>query len=145
MKRSSLLLPAAVAFTAAWQVGLGGTQAGLILLNELRHEFASVRSLPNGSKAPVPDKNLAPLLGLSSADIQRSLGWPTYCGHDETWSTKGTDCAGRTPWGYSWGPPAPTPDSAGSGRIVVPAGGPPLLKLDFTSDKVSSARWEEQR
>jgi hypothetical protein len=145
MKRTSLLLSALAMFTAAGQVGLAGTEAGHTLLNELRRELASVRSVPIGTKISLPDKKLGPLLGLSSADIQRFLGWPSYCGHDETWSTKGTDCAGRTPWRYLWGPPPPAPDSAGPGRIVVTAGGPPLLVLDFTSDKVSAARWEEER
>ena len=145
MKRNSLLLTAAAALTAAGQVGLGGTQAGLSLLNELRQELHSARALPVGTKVARPDKNLALLLGLSSTDIQRSLGWRSYCGHDESWSIEGTDCRGKTPWRYSWGPPSPAPDSAGPGRIVVTAGGPPLLVMDFLADKVSAARWEEQR
>lgn len=145
MKRSNLLRFSIAALTAAWHIGLGGTQSALSLLNELRQELRSVRSLPAGTKVSVPDKNLAPLLGLSSTEIQRSLGWPTYCGHEETWSIKGTDCSGKTFWRYSWGPLSPAPNSAGPGHIVVTAGGPPLLVLDFQADKVSGARWEEQR
>jgi hypothetical protein len=82
MKRTSLLLSAVAMFTAAGQVGLAGTEAGHSLLNELRRELASVRSVPIGTKVSLRDKKLGPLLGLSSADIQRFLGWPSYCGHD---------------------------------------------------------------
>jgi|SRR5579862_3848853 len=145
MKRISVLFSAAVALAAALEVGIGGTQDGRTLLNELRQELRSARSLPTGTRITLPDKNVSSLVGLRSADIQHFLGWPSYCGHDETWSEKGSDCGGKTPWKYVWGPPSPAPTSAGPGRVVVVAGGPPVLVLDFSAGTVTAARCEEQR
>ena len=144
-QRINLLLAVAALLGLVWQVSLSGVQSGLSLLNELRQERRASHSLAAGTRVVRPKKDLRPLLGLYSADVQRSLGWPTYCGHDESWSSEGTDCRGKSPRRYSWGPPSLAPDSAGPGNIVVTAGGPPLLTLDFSSDEVSSARWEEQR
>jgi hypothetical protein len=136
-----LLSSSGVAFVAVAQVALGGTQTGLSLLKDLRQGLELARALPKGSRPPHPDLDLSRLVGVSRSDVERMLGVPSYCGHDESWSDSGANCGARSPWQYSWGPPAPDPGSAGPGYVT---GGPWLLVLDFSSDNVSAAHWQGQ-
>jgi hypothetical protein len=143
-KRIGFFLAAALAFIAGGQATFGGTEAGLSLLKELRHQLDSVRALPKGSKAVHPDQDLSPLIGVSRSEVEHILGLPSYCGENESWSDRGPDCRDRSPWRYSWGPGSVDADSAGPGRVVVTSGGSWLLVLSFSAERVSSAKWLAQ-
>jgi hypothetical protein len=144
-KRVSLLLSTLAAFIAVAPSAFSGTEAGLKLLKDLRQGLDSAQALRSGSRVSLPTQDLSRLIGVHRSDVESTLGLPTYCGHDESWSNVGTNCGTATPWSYRWGPPPPRLDSAGPGRIVVTAGGPPLLVLEFSSDKVTAPRWQEER
>ncbi len=126
-------------------VARSGTPDSAQLLTDLRQGLMVARALPDGSRPPHPNRDMSPLLGLKRAELLRVLGAPSYCGHDESWSSTGTNCNGVSPWQYSWGPPAPDPQSAGPGFVLVTTGGPWLLVLEFSSDKVSAVHWQGQR
>jgi hypothetical protein len=145
IKKRLLLFSAAVAFVAFTQATLSDAQTGLNLLKDLGQGLKVVRALPKGSKPSHPDQELLRLVGVSKSDVRRILGIPNYCGHDESFSVSGANCGAASPWRYSWGPPAPDPDSAGPGYVVITSGGPWQIVLEFSSDKVSAAHWEDQR
>jgi hypothetical protein len=143
-KLISFLLASVATLIAGGQVAAAGTESGLKLLKELRRQLDSTRALPRGSKAPRPEQDLSSLVGVSRSEVAHILGLPSYCGQNESWSNRGSDCGGRSPWKYSWGPPGPEPDSAGPGKVVVTAGGPWLLVVTFSADRISSAKWLPQ-
>jgi hypothetical protein len=144
-RRLIFLFSAGLAFVVAAQVGLGNAQTGISLLKDLRQGLELARALPKGSRPPHPDPDLSRLVGVSRSDVQGVLGLPSYCGHDESFSISEVNCGAASPWQYSWGPPAPEPDSAGPGYVVVTTGGPWLLVVEFSSDRVSAAHWLGQR
>jgi hypothetical protein len=109
------------------------------LLRELRAGLVSARALPLGSRPAPPDLELRSLTGISKSQLLKELGNPTYCGVDGD-----EPCATSSSWKYEWGLPAP-PAKGGDGFVEITTGGPFVIVLDFTSDAVSSARWEGQR
>lgn len=118
------------------------------LLGDLRENLDSARASSNGTPPPHRAQDLSPLIGVRRSEIEQALGAPSYCGHDELWSDKASDCGKRSPWMYSWGPDPPGKIVATAGvvtAVTVTAGGPWLLVLQFSSDKVSAARWLPQK
>ena len=75
-KRIGYLLAATLALIANGQTALCGTETGLSLLEKLRHQLDSARALPKGSKAAHPEQDLAPLIGVSSSEVEHTLGLP---------------------------------------------------------------------
>ncbi len=123
---------------------LGASSGSFRLLGELRDGLKAARALPEGSRPRHPDVTLGNLIGLSRNDVRRYLKDPSYCGDDDSLDEPDANCDVSTSWGYSWGPPPPELRS-GPGWIEVSAGGPWLLILGFTDDRVAAARWQGQR
>lgn len=113
------------------------------LLSYLHDQLSIARSLPPGSRPSPPTRDLAALVGSERASIVSALGTPSACGDDE-----GDECAKGDLWQYEWGPPAREPqvrsDAAGD-VIQMETGGPWLLVIAFSEDRVENADWQGQR
>ena len=114
---------------------------GAALLELLRSQLVSARSLVPGARPTPPTLELKSLVGLSRSKIQSALGAPTYCEPESPVDS----CAHVASWRYEWGPAPPAPREQADGSVVAETGGPWLLVIDFASDIVSGARWQGQR
>jgi hypothetical protein len=116
-------------------------------LDALAKHFARARNLPSGSRPPPPTTDLGMILGLRSASIRKALGVsdPPVDGYD-------FQCAAPTCWVYTYGPNEyrgeKTPsieDRSNLSTIVVTTGGPFLLILGISANRVVTARWQGQK
>ena len=114
------------------------------ILTELSADFSAARSQPLGSRPAPPYVYLERLIGLSAHSIQAALGAP------DRRQPGAPLCEAAQCWSYTYGP-APAPISGdvqhdgSTDFIVVSTGGPFLLILGFSSDRVISAEWLGQR
>jgi hypothetical protein len=121
-------------------LGKPAASAANDLLGLLRVQLRAVRALPDGSRPNPPQLDLTSLEGIARSTIRRALGKPTYC---DEW--KSSACAHASVWMYVWGPPAAAPQRDSDGSIVVTTGGPWLLVLEFSGDRVAAERFEGQK
>lgn len=112
---------------------------GARLLDGLQKGLAQARALPAGERPMPPEDDLSALIDTSRSKVLKALAAPSHCEPDES-----TDCARSNSWSYEWGPPTPEPES-GDGYITVTTGGPWLLVIQFSNERVSAARWLGQR
>ena len=127
-----------------WGSGHGMAQRLTGPLTMLTRQFQSARELPAGSRPQPPDVPLDGLRGLSLETIRSALGPPNY---HNAGSLK---CSAEFCWSYIYGPgeaplPPPVKRSDGTVEIVVRTGGPWLLVLGSTRDKLITVRWLGQR
>jgi hypothetical protein len=98
------------------------------------------RAFPDGSRPNPPQIDLTSLKGITRSAVRRALGKPTHC--DER---KSSVCAQANVWMYAWGPPAAAPQRDSDGSTVVTTGGPWLLVLEFSGDRVAAERFQGQK
>ena len=114
------------------------------ILSELSADFSAARSQPLGSRPAPAYVDLERLIGLSAHSIQAALGTP------DRREPGAPLCEAARCWSYTYGPePAPLASEVqhdgNTDFIVVSTGGPFLLILGFSGDKVISANWLGQR
>jgi hypothetical protein len=117
-------------------------------LNALAKHFARARILPSGSRPSPPTIDLGMIVGLRSAAIRKALGVsdPPVDGYD-------FQCGAPTCWVYTYGPEEhgggeETPsieDGSNLSTIVITTGGPFLLVLGISANRVLTARWQGQK
>jgi hypothetical protein len=110
------------------------------LLGLQRVQLHAARGLPDDSRPDPPQLDLTLLQGIARSTIRRTLGRPTYC---DNW--KSSACAHANVWMYAWGPPAAPPQRDSDGSTVVTTGGPWLLVLEFSGDRVAAERFQGQK
>jgi hypothetical protein len=114
-------------------------------LSELANDFRSARILPAGSRPSPPDLDLNSLLGLSSTRLRSSLGPPDHPIHGYR-----RQCGADWCWVFTYGPkqsfaPSVMKQENGLNTIEVTTGGPFLLVVGVSSNRVATARWEGQK
>jgi len=114
------------------------------VLTELSADFSAARALPLGSRPTLPYFDPERLIGLRVSSIQAALGTPDI--RDPVMSL----CEVARCWSYTYGPgPAPLSNEVqhdgNTDFIVVTTGGPFLLVLGVSGDRVASARWLGRR
>jgi hypothetical protein len=139
----TLFLSAVVTLAAGAQIAFAGDNIGLTMLEHLRQRLDAAHALPKGSRPSPPDIRLSGLYGVARADVERILGAPTYCGEQQPFP-ESKDCRSHSLWAYSWGPPPPETHS-GPGWVQVITGGPWLLLLRFSSDRITAVAWQGQK
>lgn len=115
------------------------TPRGARLLETLKLELAQVRSLSAGERPMPPDHDLRSLIGIPRGEVLKALATPSHCEPEDP-----SDCSMSNSWSYAWGPPPPDPKLK-DGYITVTSGGPWLLVIEFSHDRVTAARWLGQR
>ena len=114
---------------------------GANLLQTLQGKRVEVLGYQRGSRPRPPDVPLRKLVGISRAEVVRVLGDPNGCSRVSVLT-----CTGDPEWHYDWGPPNPEPDhDEEDGYFSWVAGGPWLLILEFSGDRIVGARWLEQK
>jgi hypothetical protein len=113
-------------------------------LTELSAYFSAARAQPPGSRPMPPYFYPGRLIGLSVSSIETALGTP------DVLEPGMPICEAARCWSYTYGPgPAPLSNAVqhdgNTEFIVVSTGGPYLLILGVSGDRVSSARWQGQR
>jgi len=116
-----------------------------VALGVLSDDFKKARTLPPGSRPSPPDLDLSALLGLSSTRLRSALGSPDHRGHSDH-----AGCDAELCWVFTYGPKesfAPTviKQENGLDTVVVTTGGPFLLVVGVSSNRVATARWEGQK
>jgi hypothetical protein len=129
-----------IAMVLSFGVCLAGTAATDKWLGLLRVQLHAARALPSGSRPDPPQLDLTSLQGIPRSEVRRALGKPTYC---DEW--KLSACAHADVWMYAWGPPAAAPQRDPDGSITVTTGGPWLLVLEFSGDRVAAERFQGQK
>ena len=114
-------------------------------LSELADDFKSARTLPAGSRPSPPDLDLKSLLGLSSTRLRSSLERPDHPIHGYR-----PQCGADLCWVFTYGPkesfaPSVIKQENGVNTIEVTTGGPFLLVIGLSSNRVATARWEGQK
>jgi hypothetical protein len=114
------------------------------VLTELAADFSAARAQPLGSRPAPPYVDLERLIGLNVSSIQAALGAP------DSREPGMPLCEATRCWSYTYGPgPAPVPNEVQHDGdisfIVVTTGGPFLLVLGVSGDRVASAHWLGQR
>jgi hypothetical protein len=115
-------------------------------LGELAKYFVQARSLHPGSRPPPPDFNLETLIGSRSNSIRKALGRPDRTDNDYDFG-----CGAQKCWVYTYGPKSepfqeiPQDDGSGLSTIVVTTGGPFILILGISSNRIITARWQGQK
>jgi hypothetical protein len=112
-------------------------------LQALAKDFSDARSMPLGSRPGPPGIELASLKGVTSSAIRTALGQPDQ-------GPPNPDCHAELCWSFTYGPGAaplrgPVDNGGGNVSIEVSTGGPWLLVLGFTADRLTSAFWRGQR
>jgi hypothetical protein len=112
-------------------------------LRSLAKDFSDARSMPLGSRPGPPGIELGSLKGVSSSAIRTALGQPDH-------GPANPDCHAELCWSFTYGPgAAPLQGSVDNGdgtiSVEVSTGGPWLLVLEFTGDRLTSAFWRGQR
>jgi hypothetical protein len=121
--------------------GCASPYTGRDLLQTLQGKRVEVLSYQRGSRPKPPDVPLRKLIGISRDEVARVLGEPDGCGPNSVLS-----CQADPEWHYDWGPSNPDPDhNEEGGYFSWLAGGPWLLILEFSGDRVAGARWVEQK
>jgi hypothetical protein len=114
------------------------------VLTELSADFSAARAQPLGSRPAPPDVELTRLIGLKTSSVHAALGAP------ESQEPGMPLCEATRCWSYTYGPgPKPFSDEVqhhgNTDSIVVSTGGPFLLILGVSADRVISAHWLGQR
>lgn len=114
-------------------------------LAELAKDFASARALPDGSRPGPPEFDLNVLLGLRSSRIRSALG-----SRDNPVAGYRYDCGAKLCWTFTYGPTNHVTmkeirEVNGLETIEVTAGGPFLLVLGISSNRVITAKWLGQK
>jgi hypothetical protein len=115
------------------------------VLIELSRDFSHARAEPPDSRPTPPEVDLKPLIGLTRAAIRARLG--PFDHYPSPWHPT---CQARRCEFYIYGPPPArlSDDIQHEGdtdSILVPTGGPILLLLGFSGDRVLTAQWRGQR
>ena len=115
-------------------------------LNTLHSFLLSARALPLGSRPPPPDVDVKALLGLQKSAIRTVLGPPDK----QEANDPPLECHVARCWSFTYGPgPSPVPDPTDNGdgtmSVYVTTGGPWLLILGFTKDRLVTAFWQGQK
>lgn len=114
------------------------------VLTELSADFSAARSQPPGSRPTPPYVDLEQLIGLRLYSVRAALGMP------DSQESGMSPCEAVRCWSYTYGPgPEPYSDEVQhhgeTDSIVVTTGGPFLLILGVSGDRVVSADWLGQR
>jgi hypothetical protein len=120
--------------------GCTSLYTGRDLLHALQEKRVEVLRYQRGSRPRPPAWPLRKLIGINRDEVGRVMGEPDGCGPDSVLS-----CKADAEWHYDWGPPNPEPDhNEEGGYFSWLAGGPWLLVMEFSGDRVAAARWVEQ-
>jgi hypothetical protein len=125
------------------------TKSSQLTLSALARDLVKARALPEGTRPQPPDDvELSDLLGLSFSSVRHALGVPDK--RHRRWVPPG--CHAPICLTYTYGrQESPATSSApvdlGNGmmEILVSTGGPYLLVLGFSGDRLVSADWLGQR
>jgi hypothetical protein len=114
-------------------------------LNQLASDFKGARALPAGSCPSPPDLDLKALLGSNSTRLRSALGPP-----DRPVRGSRPKCGADLCWTFRYGPKPNFAHSAvaqenGLNSILVATGGPFLLIVGISSNRVETAEWLGQR
>ena len=101
--------------------------------------FVAARAMPLDSRPMPPDIDLRSVVGASSPDVLKALGLPRHCTYEFRNHLPGATC-----WSYTYGPKS-APPQIEDGYIVVTTGGPWLLLLEISDDRVVNATWLGQK
>ena len=120
--------------------------AYLSVLQSLARDFASARALPAGTRPVPPEVELVKLVGMKWSIVRTTLGSPD-APDDYDWQCHANKCQV-----YRYGADerqASQPETGDDGNglqwVTVTTGGPWVLILGVSSNKVVSARWQGQR
>jgi hypothetical protein len=116
------------------------------VLRSLAEDFQAARALPVGTRPMPPDLELRKLMGIPWPVVRAALG-PPDAPDDYDW-----ECHAKRCRVYSYGADERQTDVSESGVdrngvpwITVITGGPWVLILGVSSNKVVSARWQGQK
>ena len=116
------------------------------VLQRLARDFNAARALPIGTRPAPPDVELRKLIGVKWSIVRTALGSPDVS-DDYDWQCHAKKCQVYTYGADERQADQPVTGDDGNGLqwVSVTTGGPWVLILGVSSNKVVSARWQGQK